>query len=140
YRVFTWDRERFPDPEDLVRQLKELGVKLVTTVDPGVKVDQQYNVYREGHDSDLFCSILLGAEYRNVVWPGLCVFPDFTNPRTRAWWGDQLPALLNAGVAGIWCDMNEPTVFVPTPQTLPEDVTHHGEGNAVLHAQVHNLY
>jgi alpha-glucosidase len=140
YRVFTWDRERFPDPENLVRQLKELGVKLVTIVDPGVKVDRQYKVYREGHDSDLFCSTLLGAEYRNVVWPGLCAFPDFTNPRTRVWWGEQLPALLNAGVAGIWCDMNEPTVFVPTPQTLPEDVTHHGEGNAVLHAQVHNLY
>jgi len=28
--------------------------------------------------------------------------------------------------------MNEPTVFVPTPDTLPDDVVHHGERGAVL--------
>jgi alpha-glucosidase len=48
--------------------------------------------------------------------------------------------LLDVGEAGIWCDMNEPTVFVPTPDTLPDDVVHHGEREAVLHAQTHNLY
>jgi alpha-glucosidase len=70
----------------------------------------------------------------------MCALPDFTNPRTRTWWGDHLAVLLDAGVAGIWCDMNEPTVFVPSPQTLPDDVVHDGDGEAVLHAQVHNLY
>ena len=140
YRVFTWDRERFPDPKGLVRQLGELGVKLITIVDPGVKVDEQYAVYRQGREADLFCRTFGGAEYRNVVWPGLCAFPDFTNPRARAWWGEQLAVLLDAGVAGIWCDMNEPTVFVPTPATLPDDVVHHGDGTPALHAQVHNLY
>jgi alpha-glucosidase len=140
YRVFTWDSLRFADPPGLVRQLGEMGVKLVTILDPGVKVDEDYPVYTSGRDDDLFCKTISGDEYHNVVWPGLCAFPDFTNPRTRAWWGNQLPVLLDAGVAGIWCDMNEPTVFVPTPQTLPEDVAHHGDGEALLHAQVHNLY
>ena len=140
YRVFTWDADRFPDPAGLVRELAELGVKLVTIVDPGVKVDEDYAIYTSGRAADLFCKTFSGSEYRNVVWPGTCAFPDFTNPRARIWWADQLPALLDAGVAGIWCDMNEPTVFVPTPQTLPEDVAHHGDGEAVLHAQVHNLY
>ena len=140
YRVFTWDRESFPDPAGLVRELGELGVKLVTILDPGVKVDMNYSVYTSGRAEGLFCKTLLGSEYHNVVWPGSCAFPDFTNPRTRAWWAEQLPVLLDAGVAGMWCDMNEPTAFVPTPQTLPADVAHHGEGEAVLHAQVHNLY
>ena len=31
-------------------------------------------------------------------------------------------------------------MFVPTPQTLPADVAHHGDDEAVLHAQVHNIY
>ena len=131
---------RFPDPSGLVRELDGLGVKLVTILDPGIKLDENYAVYTSGRDDDLFCKTLLGDEYHNVVWPGMCAFPDFTNPRARTWWGDHLTVLLDAGVAGIWCDMNEPTVFVPTPQTLPDDVTHHGEGEAVLHAQVHNLY
>ncbi len=140
YRVFTWDRERFPDPAGLVAELAAQGFHVVTIVDPGVKVDEGYAVYREGRDADLYCKTFLGAEYHNVVWPGTCAFPDFTNPRARDWWGEQHRALLDAGVAGIWCDMDEPTVFIPTPATLPPDVAHPGGGTPRLHAQVHNLY
>jgi alpha-glucosidase len=140
YRVFTWDPERFPDPSELTAQLQELGVKLVTIIDPGVKVDDDYEVYSSGKQADLFCKTFSGNEYHNVVWPGMCAFPDFTNPRTRRWWGNHLPALMDKGVAGIWCDMNEPTVFVPTPNSLPDDVAHTGDGEALLHAQVHNVY
>jgi alpha-glucosidase len=140
YRVFTWDKKRFADPAELAKQLRAQGVKLVTIVDPGVKIDERYAVYTTGRDNELFCRTFSGDEYHNVVWPGMCAFPDFTNPRTRAWWSDWHRALLDVGVAGIWCDMNEPTVFVPTPQTLPADVSHHGDSEARLHVQVHNLY
>ncbi len=140
YRVFTWNKERFPDPKALADDLATVGVKLVTIVDPGVKVDERYDVYKAGREQDLFCKTFLGEEYHNVVWPGMCAFPDFTNPRARAWWADLHRVLLDAGVAGIWCDMNEPTVFVPTPQSFPEDIAHHGDGEAQLHAQMHNLY
>jgi alpha-glucosidase len=140
YRVFTWDAERFSDPAELVRQLDGLGVKLVTIVDPGIKVDEDYAVYTSCREADLFCKTFWGGEYHNVVWPGKCAFPDFTNPHTREWWITQLPSLVDQGVAGLWCDMNEPTMFVPTPQSLPDDVAHHGENEAVLHAQVHNIY
>ena len=140
YRVFTWDKKHFGDAAALANDLRTLGVKLVTIVDPGVKIDEQYEVYTSGRDNDLFCKTFHGSEYRNVVWPGMCAFPDFTNPRTREWWSDNHRALIDVGVAGIWCDMNEPTVFVPTPHTLPDDVAHHGDGEAKLHVQVHNLY
>jgi alpha-glucosidase len=140
YRVFTWDEQRFPDPAALAQELEQLGVKLVTIVDPGVKVDEQYDVYQQGKQQDLFCKTFHGAEYRNVVWPGMCAFPDFTNPATRSWWGDLHRTLLDVGVAGIWCDMNEPTAFVPSPGSLPDDATHHGDGEAKLHVQVHNVY
>jgi alpha-glucosidase len=53
YRVFTWDAERFPDPAGLVRELAGLGVKLVTIVDPGVKVDEDDAVYTRGRQADL---------------------------------------------------------------------------------------
>ena len=140
YRVFTWDPTRFSDPAGLVRELEHLGVKLVTIVDPGVKVDEDYDVYTSGRAADAYCKTFFGHEYHNVVWPGTCAFPDFTNPRTREWWGSYLPKLLDPGVAGVWCDMNEPTMFIPTPRSLPNDVTHEGDGEAQLHAQVHNLY
>jgi alpha-glucosidase len=140
FRVFSWDRERFPNPARLVRELGELGIRLVTIVDPGVKVDEHYSIYREGHDADLFLKNARGQEYQNVVWPGTCAFPDFTDPKAREWWGDKLPLLLEHGVAGIWCDMNEPTMFMPTSLTLPPDAVHMGGGEPTLHAEVHNLY
>ncbi len=140
YRVFTWDPERFPDPAALVAELDRLGVHVVTIVDPGVKVDERYPVYQQGHAADVFCKTADGEEYHNVVWPGTCAFPDFTSARVREWWGEQLAALVGQGVAGIWCDMNEPTTFIPSQSTMPLDVVHPGDGRPRLHAQVHNLY
>ncbi len=140
YRVFTWDRDRFPEPETLTARLREEGFHLVAIVDPGVKVDQTYRVYLDGRQQDLFCKTATGEEFQNVVWPGRCAFPDFTNPKARAWWGAQHAALLDAGVAGIWCDMNEPALFLPAQSTMPGDVVHQGGGQARQHAEIHNAY
>ncbi len=140
YRVFTWNEERFPEPERLISDLREQGFRVVTIVDPGVKVDENYPVYVEGRERDVFCKKLDGGEYHNVVWPGMCAFPDFTNPETREWWGENHSALLDRGVAGIWCDMNEPSMFVPRNSTMPGDVVHPGDDDPKLHAQIHNTY
>jgi alpha-glucosidase len=141
YRVFTWNEERFPEPEKLIAELREQGFNVVTIVDPGVKVDEGYPVYVEGRERDLYCKTSYGEEYHNVVWPGMCAFPDFTNPETREWWGENHGALLDAGVAGIWCDMNEPSLFVPFQSTMPNGVVHPGGGDEPkLHGQIHNTY
>jgi alpha-glucosidase len=142
YRVFTWNRETFPEPEKLISELKEQGFNVVTIMDPGVKVDLHYPVYVEGGERDLFCKTVQGEEFHNVVWPGICAFPDFTNPETREWWGENLRTLTDEGVAGIWCDMNEPSLFVPRQSTMPGDVVHPGGPGAEpkYHAQIHNTY
>ena len=140
YRVFTWDGERFPDPAGLIEELRADGFRVVTITDPGVKVDEGYTVYTEGRDRGFFCLAPDGAEYRNVVWPGLCAFPDFTSPAVREWWGSLHTVLLDAGVAGVWCDMNEPAMFVPQQSTMPEDAVHPGGGHPRPHREVHNAY
>ncbi|HEX6483795.1 MAG TPA: glycoside hydrolase family 31 protein [Ktedonobacteraceae bacterium] len=140
YRVFTWDSARFPDPEKLFSELREMGFHVVSIVDVGVKVDENYWVYTEGKDRNLYCKMARGDDYQNAVWPGICVFPDFTNPEARAWWGEQHRTLLDAGVAGIWSDMNEPALFIPPNSTMPPDVIHPGGGKVRLHIQVHNAY
>jgi alpha-glucosidase len=140
YRVFTWDSERFPDPAGLIASLRADGFRVVVITDPGVKVDESYDVYVSGRDHGFFCLAPDGSEYRNVVWPGLCAFPDFTNPAVREWWGAWHRGLVEAGVAGVWCDMNEPAMFVPDHSTMPEDVVHPGGGHPRVHAEVHNAY
>lgn len=140
YRVFTWDRERFPDPEGLLSELREMGFHVVIIVDAGVKVDENYEIYTDGRDRNLYCKTVMGHDYQNAVWPGVCTFPDFTNPEARFWWGEQHRVLLDAGVAGIWSDMNEPALFVPLHSTMPADIVHPGGGETRLHIQVHNAY
>jgi alpha-glucosidase len=140
YRVFTWDPVQFPDPAGLLAELRALGFHAVAIVDAGVKVDESFAVYTDGRARRLYCQSPLGTDYENAVWPGVCVFPDFTNPEARRWWGEQHAALLDVGIAGIWSDMNEPAVFLPVHDTLPAAVVHPGGGRPRLHTQVHNAY
>lgn len=137
YRVFTVDRRRFPDLAGLSRELAEQGVHLVTILDPGVKVDPGYYLYREGVERGYFCTLPDGSLATAPVWPGTCAFPDFSRADAREWWGRQYQRLLDAGVAGFWHDMNEPSVFTAHGEATLPTVTRHQEGD---HAALHNLY
>lgn len=138
YRVFTWDEDRFPNPEQLARDLKADGIRLVTIVDPGVGVDPGYHVHDSGLDADAFVQYPDGTLYVGEVWPGDCYFPDFTDPDTRTWWGDQYEALLDAGIAGFWNDMNEPSVF--GGKTMPDLLEFDFDGAGATHRAAHNVY
>ena len=108
YRVFTFDRRRFPEPAGLLAELASAGLRAVAIVDPGVKVDSRWAVFREGAERDVFLRREDGTPYTLKVWPRDAALPDFMRADVRAWWGEQHRALLGAGVAGIWNDMNEP--------------------------------
>ncbi len=111
YKVFTWHPERFPKPRQLLAELKELGFKVITIIDPGVKVETGYRLHDEGVAQDSFLKYLDGKLYQGQVWPGWCYFPDFRKAATRAWWGSHNAILRGQGVAGFWNDMNEPAVW-----------------------------
>lgn len=108
YRVFTWHPKRFPAPAQLAEEMRRQGFRLVAIVDPGVKKDPDYEVYREGLTRDHFCTDRNDRVTTLRVWPGDSVLPDFNRAEVRAWWSEQHRALLDAGVSGIWNDMNEP--------------------------------
>ncbi|MGI9591594.1 MAG: TIM-barrel domain-containing protein, partial [Myxococcota bacterium] len=108
FRVFTWNARRFPDPKRLLGELTARGFRVVTIVDPGVKRDESFGPYRDGQQRGFFCRTADGEEYRLRVWPGDSALPDFNREEVRAWWGELHRPLLEAGVAGIWNDMNEP--------------------------------
>jgi alpha-glucosidase len=141
YRVFTVDKERFPDLNRLANQLEERSIKLVAILDPGVKADPNYYVYKEGLEAQAFSTLRNGEVLEGKVWPGRSVYPDFTNPETRHWWGNHYAFLLERGIAGIWHDMNEPTSFTTWGDiTLPLETRHNLEGRGGDHRQAHNLY
>jgi alpha-glucosidase len=153
YRVFTWHPKRFPQPQALLRELRAQGFRVVTIVDPGVKVDPEYAVYRDGATRGVFCKRADGGPFSLRVWPGEAALPDFNRAEVRAWWGAQHRALLDAGVAGIWNDMNEPAgwaadlrlgrAMIPVKQqdlaqVVQRDPT--GAERDLPHESVRNLY
>lgn len=138
YRCFTWNKKYFPNPKKMVKELADNGFKTVVIIDPGIKVDDNYWVFKEGKDNKYFCRRSDDYFMEGHVWPGRCQFPDFTNPEVRKWWGTLFKELVEIGVAGVWNDMNEPAVF--GSGTFPDDVRHQYDGFRGSHRKAHNVY
>jgi alpha-glucosidase len=111
YKIFTWNKETFADPKAMLDELKAMNFKLVTIVDPGIKIEEGYPEYEEGVAKNYFATYPNGEKYIGSVWPGRCHFPDFFNAEVREWWGASFKALTNPGVDGFWNDMNEPAAW-----------------------------
>ncbi len=139
FRVFTFDEEKFPNYRELIKELLAEGIHVVPIVDPGVKVDNDYYIYREGMLGDHFCRYLDGKIYYGDVWPGKSAFPDFPNSKTRKWWGENHRFYTDLGIEGIWNDMNEPAVFNES-KTMDLEVVHRNDGSLKTHQELHNTY
>jgi alpha-glucosidase len=141
FRCFTWDKKHFPDPKRMVRELEEDGFKTVVIIDPGIKIDLEYDVFKEALDKDYFCKRADGPYMKGKVWPGECYFPDYTKPEVREWWSGLFQELIeDIGVKGVWNDMNEPAVMDVPNKSFPDDVRHDYDGNPCSHRKAHNIY
>src|SRR5688572_13563871 len=151
YRVFTWDKTRFPDPPKMIGDLRKDGFRTVLIIDPGVKVDANYHAYSDGRSKGVFVKNPDGSELNRDVWPKSSAFPDFTDPKARDWFASFYRQHLDEGIAGFWTDMNEPGVFLtersPRPEiahhpekTFPYDTPHAGDGLRDTHRRYHNVY
>ena len=145
-RVFTWDKNFFPDPARLLSDLRRQGFRIFAIMDPGVKVDDKYWVYQQGVAGEHFLKRKDGRIYTGIIWPGESAFPDFSSERTRDWYASLFEGFAKDGLAGFLTDMNEPTVDdVPLsqgwfPRALDPDVIHWDQGLKTPHSKNHNVY
>lgn len=139
-KAFTYNPENFPDPKTMLADLKKMGFKVITIIDPGMAVDDDYPVFASGDKAGVFIKDSQGKLVVGRVWPGLCAFPDFGLPATQAWWTDQYRGLLDLGIDAIWNDMDEPSVFSEAHKTLPWDARTWDFGQNSLTAKTHNVY
>jgi len=141
FRCFTWNKDYFPDPKRMVKELADDGFKTVAIIDPGIKIDKEYSVFTEALEKDYFCKRADGPYMKGKVWPGECYFPDFTKPEVRDWWSGLFKELIeDIGIKGVWNDMNEPAVMEVPNKTFPDDVRHDYDGNPCSHRKAHNIY
>ncbi|MFG2615336.1 glycoside hydrolase family 31 protein [Streptomyces anulatus] len=144
HRVFTVDRARFPALPALAKELREDGVRLVSIVDPAVKAEPGDAVFDGGvavGERGAYVRDARGRVVVGEVWPGASVYPDFTDPLVRDWWGSLYEERLAQGFSGLWHDMNEPVSFAAFgDRSLPRSARHVLEGVGGDHREAHNVY
>ncbi len=138
YESFTVNSTTFANFGTMIPDLLAENMHTVVITDPGIKQQAGYAPYDSGEAADVFVKADGGSEYVGVVWPGACVFPDFSLTRVRAWWGGLYQSFVGQGVAGFWNDVNEPTIFL---NAMPDDTPHRlDDGTTLDEVTAHNTY
>ncbi|MGU8279190.1 glycoside hydrolase family 31 protein [Clostridium perfringens] len=141
FRVMTFKTPNFDYAAGLISDLKEKGIRTITIIDPGVKVDEEYDVFKRGKEGNHFTKKLDGEIFIGAVWPGDSAFPDFSNKDCREWWKSELKKFISEhGMDGIWNDMNEPCVFNNDHKTMLETCLHNSDNGVIEHKEFHNRY
>ncbi|NBV98058.1 MAG: glycoside hydrolase family 31 protein [Proteobacteria bacterium] len=128
---FTWNPQKFPQPELFIKELRELGVELCVNLKPVLL--KSHPLYAEAERLDLFINAAgenaeievcenaeNGVVHRSLLvdyWGGEGSYLDFTKPKTQAWWKTKIKEqLLGKGLRGIWNDNNEYEIFTAHSQ------------------------
>ena len=146
-RPFTVDPATFPTFTSMLDDLakKHFHVVAITDLHIAYLPNQSYSPYDTGAAGDHFVKKPDGSTYVAPVWPGPAVFPDFTQPTSRAWWGALYSEFYKDGVAGFWNDMNEPAVFQTPTKTMPDNIQHRiaepgFKPRTATHLEIHNVF
>jgi len=147
HRPFTVDKAAFPDLAKTLATLHAMQFHVVAITDLHIAYapNQGYAPYDNGTAGDHFVHRKDGSVYVGSVWPGPSVFPDFTQAKTRDWWGSLYNNFTQMGLDGFWNDMNEPSVFDSPTATIEENALHRIDElgfveRSVTHAEIHNVY
>ena len=104
--VFNWNREKFSDPERLMRRFHEAGMKVVANLKPCLLDDHPR--YGEPLAQSAYVNGEDGAPAISQFWDGEGAHIDFTNAAGVAWWQRGLrEQVLASGIDAAWNDNNE---------------------------------
>jgi alpha-D-xyloside xylohydrolase len=123
---FEWDPRTFPNPESMLKRLKDRGLHICLWINPYIA--QRSPLFAEGMQNGYLLKKPNGDVWQTDKWqPGMGIV-DFTNPAARQWYGDKLRALVKMGVDCFKTDFGE---------RIPTDVVY---WNGSDPAKMHNYY
>lgn len=107
---WKFDKNYFPDPEAMIKELEELGIALMVSVWP--TVDKQSENFEEMRNRGLLISMERGVK-TSFEFSGATVFFDPTNPEARTFvWDKAKRNYFDKGVKLFWLDEAEPEYSV----------------------------
>jgi alpha-D-xyloside xylohydrolase len=129
---FEWDERVFPDPEAMLKRLKERGLHVCVWINPYIA--QRSALFDEGMEQGYLLKRPDGSGRREASvwqtddWQSGMGMVDFTNPDACLWFGDKLRALVDMGVDCFKTDFGE---------RIPTDVVYFDGSDPV---KMHNYY
>ena len=137
YQPFRINRDRFPDMRRLADTLRGMSIELTASVNPGIAIDDSYQQYKSGLKENVFLRYADGELWIADIAPNTNHFVDFSDPRGRRWWIDQMKLYQDVGIHGLWNDMNEPAI---DGQAMPDNVVFDFDGQKTSALEAQNYY
>lgn len=141
-KYFTWNKDTFPNPERMLKELDHTDRNLVIIIDPHLKTD--YFISNEAISKKITINTFENKPYYGHCWPGESVWIDTLNPLAQQFWDKQFEYSKKNEFMGklstnlqIWNDMNEPSDFNGPETSSPRDSLHYGLWEQ---RSIHNLY
>ena len=123
---FTWDADAFPEPEAMLKRLKDRGLKICVWINP--YIGQKSPLFAEAAEKGYMIKRADGNPWQWDLWqPGMGIV-DFTNPEATAWYQGHLKRLMGQGVDAFKTDFGE---------RIPTDVVYHDGSDP---QKMHNFY
>jgi alpha-D-xyloside xylohydrolase len=126
-----WDKTAFPDPEQMLAELRELGLRICLWIHPYVSIESP--AFTQGCADGIFLKTDSGEVWTGIVWEDDLTRPpvamlDFTSPAACEWFTSRLRARLREGVAVFKTDFGE--------AIAPEACA----SNGLTGEELHNVY
>jgi alpha-D-xyloside xylohydrolase len=123
---FLWDTRNFPDPEGMLKRLKDKGLKICVWINPYIA--QKSYLFDEGMEKGYLVKKPNGDVWQWDLWQAGMGLVDFTNPDAVKWFQAKLKALLDMGVDSFKTDFGE---------RIPTDVVYYDGSDP---QKMHNYY
>ncbi|MET7464176.1 alpha-xylosidase [Nonomuraea sp. NPDC005501] len=134
---FVWDPDVFPDPEGMLRRLKERGLKISLWLNP--YIGQASALFEEGRKGGYLLRRPDGRVWQDDHWQAGRALVDFTAPGAREWFAGKLRALLDMGADAFKTDFGErvPTDVAWADGSDPERM--HNYYSLIYNQTVHDV-
>ncbi|MFT3963348.1 TIM-barrel domain-containing protein [Propionivibrio sp.] len=112
--VFTWNNDKFPDPQALLRAFRAADVRTVANLKPCL-LDDHPAYAGLAAQGGFVRDAASGAPCLDQFWDGWGAHLDFTRASDRLWWQDGLQRqILEYGFDAGWNDNNEYEIWSET--------------------------
>ncbi len=127
----TWDRNTFPEPEQMIAGFTDQGVNTIVITEPFILSSSKQ--WDSAVQAGALANNLAGEPRRFDFYFGNTGLVDVFDTDAQRWFNQFYSQLYAQGVTGWWGDLGEPEVH-------PSDSIHNLDGLLVTAEEIHNVY